>query len=134
MTLTLPKCAVLTCTNEADPRWYARDVNGRCVMICDGHEPTPRPTEVAVCPPDPSAQELAEDIVNGSSAARCEVERIAHALLAESARAKVQETELAELRDLADLVRDADISALPPELRAVRQRWIADRYAMEMTE
>lgn len=29
--MTLPQCAVLTCANTADPRWIARDVNGRAV-------------------------------------------------------------------------------------------------------
>lgn len=119
----LPKCAVLTCTNEADPRWYAMDVNSRFVMICDGHDPRPKPDEVAVCPPSPSAHELAERIVSGASALRMDVEDVARALLAETARAKVLEAELAELRDLADLVRDADIAALPPELLEVRLRW-----------
>jgi hypothetical protein len=134
MTLSLPKCAVLTCTNEADPRWYATDVNGRAVMICDGHDPRPQPDEVTVCPPDPSAHELAERLVNGFSASREEVVHVARALLTEAARAKEQEAELAELRDLADLVRDADIISLPPELLAVRQRWIADRCAKEHAE
>jgi hypothetical protein len=50
------------------------------------------------------------------------------------ARVSELEGELAELRDLADLVNDADISALPPELLAVRQRWIADRHAKEVAE
>lgn len=45
------------------------------------------------------------------------------------ARAKALEPELADLRDLADLVSDADISALPPELRAARQRWIAKKHS-----
>jgi hypothetical protein len=125
----LPKCAVLTCTNEADPRWYARDANGRGVMICDGHEPTPKPDEVAVCPPDPSALELAERIVNGFSASRDDVERVARALLTKVVRAKAQEAELAELCDLADLVRDADISALPPELLEVQLRWEVARHS-----
>jgi hypothetical protein len=60
--------------------------------------------------------DLAARIVrNGYSPSPSEVERVTHALLAE-------QEELAELRDL---VRDADISALPPELLAVRQRWLA---------
>lgn len=42
----LPKCAVLTCTNEADPRWFAHGV-----MICDGHDPKPQAKEVSVQPP-----------------------------------------------------------------------------------
>lgn len=46
----MEKCAVLTCTNTADPRWYACDVNGRAVMICDGHDPMPSVSEVAVRP------------------------------------------------------------------------------------
>lgn len=50
------------------------------------------------------------------------------------AHAKELEDELAELRDLADLVSDADISALPPELLAVRQRWIAERHAKEVEQ
>jgi hypothetical protein len=37
--------------------------------------------------------------------------------------------ELDDLRDLADIVADADISKLPPELLAVRQRQLAKRYA-----
>jgi hypothetical protein len=138
----MTKCAVLTCTNEADPRWFARDVNDRAVAICDGHEPMPRPDEVAVRPPDPSAHDLAARIVcNGYSPTAAEVERVAHALIVETtrvivetARVKECEEELAELRDLADLVSDADISALPPELLAVRQRWIADRYAKEVAK
>lgn len=48
----LPKCAVLTCLNEADPRWFAHDANGCAVMICDGHESAPRADEVAIDPPD----------------------------------------------------------------------------------
>lgn len=124
----LPKCAVLVCLNEADPRWFARDVNGRAVMICDGHDPTPPAAEVCVCPPDPSAKDLATRIIrNGYSPTPDEVERVAHALLAE-------QKELAELRDLADLVNDADISALPPELLAVKQRWLAERHAKEVTK
>lgn len=42
----LPQCGVLTCTNEADPRWYAYNLSGRLVMICDGHDPRPTPSEV----------------------------------------------------------------------------------------
>lgn len=40
--------------------------------------------------------------------------------------------ELDELRDLADLVRDADIGALPSELLAVRKRWYAEGHAREV--
>ena len=134
MAVTLPKCAVLTCTIEADPRWYATDVNGRTVMICDGHNPRPKPDEVAVCPPGPSVHELAERIVGGDSVLREDVKDVARALLAETARAKAQEAELAELRDIVDLVRDADIAALPPELLEVRQRWFAEGYAEEVAE
>lgn len=54
--------------------------------------------------------------------------------LLEHAGKKEHVKELAKLRDLADLVSDADISALPPELRAVRQQWLADRHAKEVTE
>lgn len=50
------------------------------------------------------------------------------------ARVMELEDELTELRDLADLVRDADIIALPPELLAVRQRWMAERHAEEVEE
>lgn len=133
--MTLPQCAVLTCTNTADPRWLARDVNGRAVMICDGHEPPPKADEVAPCPPDPSARDLAERVVhNGYSATFGEVERVAHALLAEVSCTRAQAAELAELRDLADLVSDADISTLPPELLAVRQHWLAARHAKEVAE
>jgi hypothetical protein len=134
MTLTLPKCAVLTCDNDADPRWYAADVNGRAVMICDGHVPPPRPDEVAARPRDLSAHELAARIVDGFSPTRLDVVDVARALLAEAARAKVQEAELAELRDIVDLVRDADIAALPPELLAVRQGWIAESYAKKVAK
>lgn len=122
-TIKLPKCAVLTCANEADPRCYARDVNDHPVMICDGHEPMPKSSEVAVRLPDPTAKDLADRIVrNGYSPTPAEVERVAHALLAE-------QEELSALRDLADLVRDADISALPPELLAVKQCWLAEESA-----
>jgi len=126
---SLPKCAVLTCPNAADPRWFARDVNGHAVMICDGHDLTPTADEVTVRPPDPSAYDLAERIIyNGyRPTAEEEVERIAVALIAETARVKERDAELAELRDLADLVDDADILALPPELREVRLRWVATR-------
>jgi len=124
----LAKCAVLTCPNEADPRWFARDVNDHPVMICDGHVPMPKPSEVAVRPPDPTALDLAARIVrNGYAPRPSEVERVAHALLAE-------QEELSELRDIADLVSDADISALPPELLAVKQRWLAARHAKEVAE
>lgn len=41
---------------------------------------------------------------------------------------------LAELQGLADLVSDADIGALPPELVAVRQRWIAADHARGVAE
>jgi hypothetical protein len=44
--MTLPKCAVLACPNTADPRWFARDMSGRAVMICDGHETPLLPGEV----------------------------------------------------------------------------------------
>lgn len=126
--MTLPQCAVLTCTNTADPRYYARDVNDRPVMICDGHDPTPRADEVAVCPPDPPALDLATRIVrNGYSPTPGEVTRLAAALVAD-------QEELSELRDLADLVNDADISALPPELLAVKQRWLAERHTKEVAE
>ena len=64
---------------------------------------------------------------NGYTPTPGEVERVAHALLADQA-------ELAELRDIADLVSDADISALPPELLAVKQRWLAERHAKEVAE
>lgn len=124
----IPQCAVLICTNEADPRWFARDVNDQPVMICDGHDPMPKPSEVAIRPPDPTAVDLAARIAhNGYSPTPGEVERVARALLTE-------QEELAELRDIADLVSDADISALPPELLAVRQRWIAERHAKEVAE
>lgn len=126
--MMLPQCAVLTCPNVADPRWYARDVNNRAVMICDGHDPTPSANEVACCPPDPSVQDLAARIIcNDYSPTSGEVTCIAAALVAD-------QEELAELRDLADLVNDADISALPPELLAVKQRWLAQRLAKEVAE
>ena len=134
MAVTLPKCAVLTCSNDADPRWYATDVNGRAVMICDGHVPPPRPDEVAVRPPDLPVHDLAARIVDGFSPTRLDVVDVASALLAEAARTKAQEAELVELRDIVDLVRDADIAALPPELLAVRQRWFAESYAKEVAE
>ena len=131
----IPQCAVLTCTNVADPRWFARDVNGRAVMICDGHDPTPQANAVASASPDPDVHDLAERIVrHGYSATAAEVARIAFALIVDAANAKERDAELVELRDLADLVSDADISALPPELLAVRQRWIADRYAKEVAK
>lgn len=44
----LPKCALLTCPHEADPRWWACDVNDHPVMICDGHFREPKPSEVMV--------------------------------------------------------------------------------------
>ena len=44
----------------ADPRWPATDVNNRGVMICDGHDPFPMPAEMRICPPDPSALEIAQ--------------------------------------------------------------------------
>ena len=78
----LPQCAVLTCSNTADPRWLARDVNGRHVMICDVHLLPPQADEVALCPPDPSAQALAERIIHYSYAPTFdEVARLAQALL-----------------------------------------------------
>ena len=101
---TLPQCAVLTCTNTADPRWLARDVNGRHVMICDGHLLTPQANEVALCPPDPSAQALAERIVhNRYSPTSDEVARLAQALLTALAE---HAAELAKLRNRADLVNE----------------------------
>jgi hypothetical protein len=57
---------------------------------------------------------------------------LARRLLSHAGRGDALKEELAELQDLADLVRDADISKLPPELVAVRQRWVAaDRNAKE---
>lgn len=104
----LPQCAVLTCTNTADPRWLARDVNGRHVMICDGHLLPPQANEVTPCPPDPSAQALAERIVHHNYTPTFdEVARLAQALLTSLAKHAV---ELAELRT----------SALPPEPLAVK--------------
>jgi len=104
----LPPCAVRTCTNTADPRWLARDVNGRHVMICDGHLLPPQANEVAPGPPDPSAQALAERIVHNRYApTSAEVARLAQALLTSLAKHAV---ELAELRT----------SALPPEPLAVK--------------
>jgi hypothetical protein len=50
------------------------------------------------------------------------------------ARVMELEDELTDLRDLADLVRDADISALPPEILEVRQRWLAENHAKEVAE
>lgn len=44
-----------------------------------------------------------------------------------AARVVELEAELAEIREIADLVDDADIATLPPELLAVKQRWIAER-------
>lgn len=59
-------------------------------------------------------------------------------LLAELARRLLDRLELKDelddLRDLADLVRDADICALPPELLAVRKRWYAEDHARELRE
>jgi hypothetical protein len=59
-------------------------------------------------------------------------------LLAELARRLLDrlalKDELDELRDLADIVRDADICALPPELLAVRQRWYAESHAEEVAD
>jgi hypothetical protein len=55
----LPKCAVLACTNEADPHLFARDVNDRLVMICDGHMSMPKPSEVAARSPDPATLDIA---------------------------------------------------------------------------
>jgi len=43
----LPLCAVIGCTNDADPRWFARDMDGDRAMICDGHDPYPSPEMVA---------------------------------------------------------------------------------------
>jgi len=128
VTTNLPKCAVLTCTNEADPRFYVWDVNGAAVMICDGHNPMPKVNEVAARPPDPSPSDLAARVVrNGYSPTPAEVQRIAQALVDD-------QEELAELRDLADLVSDADISALPPELLKVKQRWIAGSHVKAVDE
>lgn len=107
----LPQCAVRTCTHEADPRWFARDVNGHAVMICDGHDPTPPADEVTPAAPDPSVYDLAERIVrHGYSATAAEVERIAYALIVEAAR------------------------ALPPELLTDRQLWVAKLYAAQVTK
>lgn len=50
---------------------------------------------------------------------------LARRLLDHVGKGAALKEELADLRDLADLVRDADISKLPPELVAVRQRWAA---------
>jgi DNA repair protein RadA/Sms len=122
METPLPKCAVLICPNEADPRWYARDVNDQPVMICDGHVPMPKPSEVTSRPSDLTVLDLAARIThNGYSPTPREVERLAHAL-------RATQVELAELRDVADLVRDADISRLSPELLAVKQRWLAGAH------
>jgi hypothetical protein len=91
--MTLPQCAVLSCINTADPRWFARDAKGRAVMICDGHDPMPRADEVAPAAPDPGvhdlaergAHDLAESVVrHGYSPTASEVERIAHALIVET--------------------------------------------------
>ena len=129
----LPQCAVLPCTNTADPRWFARDVNGYRVMICDGHLLPPQANEVASCPPETSAQDIAARVVrNGYSPTPGEVERIAQELLAEVSLAKEHAAELSELRDLAKLVNDANLSELPPELRAVQQRWREARYNKEV--
>lgn len=131
MKTTLPECAVLTCSNTADPRWFAYDVNGLLVMICDGHVLLPKPSEVTARLPDPTVLDLATRIVRNSgnsySPTPGEIDRVAYALLAD-------QEELAELRDLADLVNDADISTLPPELLAVRQRWLAKRHDQEVAE
>lgn len=130
---SLPQCAVRTCTHEADPRWFARDVNGRAVMICDGHDPTPPASEVTPAAPDPGVYDLAERIVrHGYSASAAEVERIAYALIVEAADAKARDTELGELRDLAFAIH-ADIG-LSPEQLEVKQRLIADRYAKQVAK
>ncbi len=59
-----PPCGVIGCPNRADPRWYAADANNELVMICDGHDPPPRPEQVKPKPvpkPDPITDfELAE--------------------------------------------------------------------------
>lgn len=128
--LELRQCAVLTCTNTADPRWFARDVNGRAVMICDGHLLPPQANEVANGPPDPSAQDLAERVVhNGYAPTFGEVERIAQGLLASLAK---HTADLSELRDLADLANAALNAATLSELRAVKQSWREARYAKEV--
>jgi hypothetical protein len=81
MSRTLPKCAVLTCTNTADPRWYVSDVKGYSVMICDGHAGIPRPEEVAPRPTDLSTKEIAERIVRGDYVNFDEEERVARELI-----------------------------------------------------
>ena len=102
----LPQCAVLTCSNTADPRWLARDANGHHVMICDRHLLPPQAHEVALCPPDPSSQALAERIVRYNYApTSAEVACLAQALLTTLAE---HAAELAELRNRADLVKAAE--------------------------
>jgi hypothetical protein len=88
--MTLPKCAVLTCPNTADPRRFARDVNDYPVMICDGHNQMPKPSAVARRSPDLTAWDLAGRIVrSGYSPTPSEVLCIAHALLAAHEAARV---------------------------------------------
>lgn len=68
MTL-LPPCAVIGCTQRADPRWYGHAPTGALVMICDGHPlcgAVESSAAVCTCPPtrhvsprkDPLAHEL----------------------------------------------------------------------------
>lgn len=46
----LPACAVIGCSNLADPRWYAHDPDGKPVMVCDGHLGTPCSGSPCTCP------------------------------------------------------------------------------------
>lgn len=124
--MTFPPCAVLACTNTADPRWTARDLNGRGVMICDGHDPFPTAAEVRPRPPDPSALEIAERVVReGYAPSSSEITHVSMALIGAVAAGN-------ELRELAFAIH-ADIE-LSPELREAKQRLIADRYEKLVTK
>jgi len=68
-------------------------------------------------------QIIRDTAIRSDGDARLLVE-LARRLLDHTGKGETLKAELADLRDLADLVRDADISKLPPELVTVRQRWL----------
>lgn len=116
--------------------------NGSRCPQCGHVETWELPTTARKDRPDGAlARQLLRDTAVRSDADAQMIAELARRLLdhggkafAQEARTKELEEELAELRDLADLVADADITALPPELVAMRQRWYAEGYIKEVAE
>jgi hypothetical protein len=84
------QCSVCGCLNMADPRWWAHDVSGRSLPICDGHEGTPCVAEsltACTCPPVTDLAYVEHVMAAEGRAEHATIDaRITAAILAERAR------------------------------------------------